>query len=400
MKGNVANGGVPGRIAFIHYPYGATCWIEARPFAFNVVKRLAESGWRVDLFLAEQQLPHIESFCSSNKIRLFYVQKTNTGIMGRRLESLFLILRFAIRRGYRCVFTAGQTAAFLGALVAHSSRCPLVYLNDEFPSFWGQGLRTRLEGWAARRADLIVMPDQEDGLRYPELARELGLPPGTFHVDIPNTPLIGRVIDTNYDWHARLGIPSGMKILLYAGTLCDAMQVPEILSSVPHWPRGAALLLHSHTGTSLSAVQNQFSHLTQGFPVFWSSEILADDEFNSLVAYVDGCFALYRSTGPNLDLIGMSSGKLMRSLACGTPVIASHQESLAFVENYGLGFQVRHPVDIPRAIEKLLEGREDWRNRCKEFCLKGAGSFDGGWARLCVTSPIALGGLDLCDPCS
>ncbi len=390
----------PGRIAFVHYPHGSNSWIEARPFAFNLVKKLADAGWRVDLFLWEERLPHIEAFCCANNIQLFYASQTNLGRVRRRLRPLTLAVRFAFRRGYRCVFTAGQIASYIGALIARASRCPLVCLNDEFPSFWGNGLLVKLEGWAMRRAQLIVMPDQEGGLRYPELERELGLPPDTPHVDIPNSPLIEQTLGVDCDWHARLGIPPGMKLFMHAGSLGDWTQIPEILSSIPYWPEGVGLLLHCHSHAGFERYRQQMEHLSAGYPVFWSSGPLPDVEFNSLVAYVDGCFALYRNTGPNLELMGMSTGKLMRSLACGTPVIASHQASLSFVETQRVGILVRHPVEIPRAIESLLQDREGWRERCSEYCLKGEGSFDGGWRRLLAMAPKALDGLDFANTLS
>src|SRR5262245_8379781 len=100
----------------------------------------------------------------------------------------------------------------------------------------------------------------------------------------------------------------------------------------------------ARTGWRLSAIPGR---------VFSTSGPLSHKSLNSLVAHCSGSLALYRNTGPNDLLIGTSSGKLMRSVMCGTPVIASSFDSLRFVSQEGIGVQVCHPSEIPAAIQKL-----------------------------------------------
>ena len=95
--------------------------------------------------------------------------------------------------------------------------------------------------------------------------------------------------------------------------------------------------------------RQQLSHLDVPGRVFWTSAPLSDKLLNSLVAHCNGSFALYRNMGPNILLTGTSSGKLMRSVMCGSPVIASSFDSLRFVSQEGIGVQVCHPVRNPRS---------------------------------------------------
>jgi glycosyltransferase involved in cell wall biosynthesis len=89
-----------------------------------------------------------------------------------------------------------------------------------------------------------------------------------------------------------------------------------------------------------------------------------------LVAHCNGSFALYRNTGPNISLTGTSSGKLMRSVMCGSPVIASHFDSLRFVSQEGIGVQVCHPSEIPAAIQELIRNEQTYREKCLSFATQ------------------------------
>ena len=220
----------------------------------------------------------------------------------------------------QCAFGLGQIGSYLGAVISLASRCPLVLLNDEFSSHFGHSHWDALERWAANRANVIIVPSAE---RIPHLAKELRLSDqrNTF-VEFRNTPNVSHPLERR-DWHALLGIPTGRRIFLNAGTLGDWAQVPEILSSIVHWPPDSVLLLHSRTPEQEGGYRQQLSHLHLPGRVFWTSAPLSAKLLNSLVAHCNGSFALYRNIGPNFLLTGTSSGKLMRSVMCGSPVIAS-----------------------------------------------------------------------------
>jgi hypothetical protein len=154
-----------------------------------------------------------------------------------------------------------------------------------------------------------------------------------------------------------------------AGSLTDWAQVPEILASVSYWPAEAVVLLHNSRASrdELASYRRQLSHLDNPERVFWSPDLLPENMLNSLVRYCTGSFALYRNTGPNFEQIGASSGKLMRSIVCGTPVITSNFDSLNFVSKEGVGLQVTHPSEIPGAVENLIRNTERYRTQCARF---------------------------------
>ena len=325
------------RIAFVYWPCPPPEWarLEAMPFAMNVIKRLTAADWDVDLFLWEKPIiDYREIFSGTVRVRY---QVTPKRMLYRRwpIRLAQLTARFMTCANYQCAFGLGQIGSYLGGIISLVSRCPLVILNDEFPSFLGLSPWARLERRAAERASVIIVPSAD---RIQHLTEELGLSnQGKTFVEFRNTPKLSRPSERR-DWHALLGIPSGKRIFLHAGTLSDVMQVPEILSSTIYWPEDAVLLLHSREPEQEGGNrQQQLAHLHVPGRVFWTSAALSENLLNSLVAHCSGCFALYRNLGPNSLLIGTSSGKLMRSVMCGSPVITSNSSRYDLSPKRALG---------------------------------------------------------------
>jgi len=251
-------------------------------------------------------------------------------------------------------------------------------LNDEFPSQVGQSIWTYLEKWSAHRANVIIVPsdDRKDRLIYEfDLEREKPF------VTIHNTPEVDQPL-AELDWHSRFGIPQSKRIFLHAGLLHDWAQIPEIMTSVRHWPKDLVLLLHSKSGDGAVSYRREFSHLQDPERIFWSFEPLSEGMLHSLISSVSGCFALYRNWDINTELIGASSGKLMRSIVCGTPVITSSFKSLEFVTRAGIGIQVNHPFEIPPAVHDLDNNAERYRKQCLLFSAEEKLRQDKAWDEL------------------
>ena len=334
------------------------------PFVVNLIRRLVAANWEVDVFLWERpRVDYREIFANTVRFRYQVLPKQ---VFYRRwpIQLAGLTARFMTCTNYQCAFGLGQTGSYLGGVISLASRCPLVILNDEFASYFGTSRWAPLERWAAERANVIIVPSAD---RIQHLTEELGLSnQGKTIIEFRNTPKESHPFEKR-DWHALLGIPSGKRIFLHAGTFADSMQVPEILSSTVYWPEDAVLLLHSRAPEQEGGYRQQLAHLDVPGRVFWTSAALSHKLLNSLVAHCSGCFALYRNMGPNFLLIGTSSGRLMRSVMCGSPVIASSFESLRFVSQEGIGVQVSHPSGIPAAIQELTRNEQAYRERCSSF---------------------------------
>jgi glycosyltransferase involved in cell wall biosynthesis len=371
------------RIAFVYAPgpsHGLTvpdaARLETMPFAINTIMRLAAADWKIDVFLWESPLVDYHEIFPAN-VRFRYEVLPRRIFHGMR--PIRLTARFMWCTNYGCAFGLGQIGSYLGAVISLASRCPLVLLNDEFSSHFGHNHWDALERWAAKHANAIIVPSAE---RISHLEKELRLSDqGKRFVEFRNTPNVSHPLEKR-DWHALLGIPSGRRIFLNAGTLGDWAQVPEMLCGVVHWPPDSVLLLHSRTPEQEDGYRQQLSHLHVPGRVFWTSAPLPDKLLNSLVAHCNGSFALYRNIGPNIFLTGTSSGKLMRSVMCGSPVIASGFDSLRFVSREGIGVQVSHPSEIPAAIQELSRNERTYREKCLSFATREVMREQQSWEAL------------------
>jgi glycosyltransferase involved in cell wall biosynthesis len=348
------------RIAFVYAPHAPSA-LETMPFALNIIARLAATDCEVDVFLWERPLVDYREIFPTT-VRFRYQVMPYRIFYG--IRPVVLTARFMSCTNYACAFGLGQIGSYLGAVISLVSRCPLVLLNDEFPSAFGHNPWGALERWAAQRANVIIVPSAD---RIPHLAEELGLSDQRKKfVEFRNTPKVSHPLEKR-DWNAVLGIPSGKRIFLNAGTLSEWSQIPEILCSTVHWPSDSVLLLHSKTPEKEGSYRQQLSHLDVPGRVFWTAAPLSDKLLNSLVAHCNGSFALYRHIGPNDLLMGTSSGKIMRSVMCGSPVIASSFDSLRFVSQEGIGVQVSHPSEIQAAIQELIRNERAYREKCLRF---------------------------------
>lgn len=378
------------RVAFIFFPHlPETTPLDTMPFASYIIGWLTSSGYHIDVF-------HLSELNSSNRIGLYpanvsykYVRMYTTRHKMRFVE---LTLRFARYRHYKCVFSVGLIGSYIGGLISASSRCPFVLLNDEFPSMYAPSRWLSLERWAAHRADVIVVPSDD---RCTTLRKEWRLSDDKPFVTICNTPELTSPL-LHMDWHSLIGIPYGKKIFIHAGSIADWAQVPEILAGVSYWPDDAVLLLHnSRSRDEFARYRKELSHLDLPNKVFWSSDLLPEDKLNSLISVCTGSFALYRNAGPNMEQIGTSSGKLMRSIVCSTPVITSSFELLEFVAKEGLGIQVTHPSEIPAAVDNLIRNEKSYRKRCAMFAASEKPLRERAWNKIVECVRRASNGVDL-----
>ena len=85
----------------------------------------------------------------------------------------------------------------------------------------------------------------------------------------------------------------------------------------------------------------------------------------------------------------------MRSIVCGTPVITSSFASLTFVSKEGLGIQVKHPAEIPAAVDNLMRDRENYRERCTLFARSEKALKEKAWSEILQYVRSAPNGVDL-----
>ncbi len=160
--------------------------------------------------------------------------------------------------------------------------------------------------------------------------------------------------------HAALGLDPTTKILLYMGELSSNWSgIDEILTSTAYWPLGWVLLLHHRYGGDRAKELSRRARLGSRGNVFISPfQTLPASQLCRLLTAVDVGVAFYRpkydhpSSGKNLAIIGMASGKFSTYLQHGVPVIVNELgEMSSHVRTSGLGRVVSRASEIPSVLE-------------------------------------------------
>jgi glycosyltransferase involved in cell wall biosynthesis len=377
-----------GRIAFINCrTYTGGSGLITIPFAFNTVLKL-QHEWQIDLLLGE--LPNTEYNCQlSANVNLRFIHKALT----RRsyLKEADLLRSCLTRINYSAVFGMGQIGVYIAYILAKLNRCPLIVFNDEFPSCFGRSRWTEKEAKALRNADIICVPDIN---RVKTLCREVpGIASKTF-IEILNTPIRDGTALPKLNWHQRLGLKPGTIPVICAGGMGDHNQIPELLYSVHSWPDKYVLILRGNNPVFAGEYRDTLRHLDIPNRTIWYLDPLSTADFESLFQYCRASVALYRWQGDNMIEMGKASGKILRSISLGVPVIATNFPSLSFVASSRTGVLINHPSEISSAIQRIDASHSDFSSRCIEFG-QSVLSYENCWAQLKMSiervSGLALG---------
>lgn len=338
------------------------------PFGLNVIQILDKKGYKIDVFLSEYSNNSYKDIFSKNvKIHFInqnYLWRNKVSLAFFMVTKYFkLISFFKLRNKYDLIFGTGSAGITLGAILKKlNKQSKFIYLNDEFPLLGNKTIWVENEIKNALHADFVSTPDE---VRFTPLCQQIPGLNKIKHFTLPNSPLIGELENIpKIDWHSRLNINKSKKIFLMAGGMYEIYQLPELLVSVEKWPNDTVLLLKGKS--DLLNIKRSFSHLNLKDKVIWNDDFLTPNELHSLIKYCSASICLYRDINDNFKFVGKSSGKLMRSIALGNPVIASKSDSLNFVENLGIGKLVYHPNEIPKAVQYVIDNDKS----LKESCLK------------------------------
>lgn len=331
------------------------------PFGLSLAKMLDRAGHELELFLGEEANGGYDPLFSARTRTHFLDKKMLWERPGRvQYWLLKLYLRFITRAAhYELVISSGQVGNVLGGMLAESQRCSWIFLSDEFPETFRMQPWLDKEKESARFADLIVVPDET---RFEKLAAQVGGIGSKPWVTLPNTPLqedLNNLPEIN--WEEELGLPSDSAVFLQAGGIYDFNQIAESMFTAGSWVEPAVLLINGEENPFHP--RSAYQHLECPKKVYWNLNRFSDNEFHSLIRHSVASFGLYRNQS-DLDYVGKSSGKIMRSLGCGRPVIASDLFSLKFIEEMDLGVLVNHPSEIPEAVKRILANKEDYEKRC------------------------------------
>lgn len=360
---------------FYGRPYLTGVPLVGMPFAANIVYWCEASGHDVDVYIAEEPEVskaelQVSSFVCVRSLNRFYGRLR--GWRFRLAAGLAML-----STSYDLVVGVGPIGSHFAAAFARRWRCPLIVCSDELPSsFAGQvGSELGLDAYA--KADVIAIPDIA---RWSKLVEQV---PGLAHKPIFELPNIPFRCDAPFvdSVLLDLGLPSDKKLVTFTGGLGGWNQVPEMLASVPTWGEDYVLVMRPFPHRSADcAERRELEHLAHP-RVRWIENTDVDDRVvNSLFKRSLCTLGLYRDMGPNVAHVGLSSGKVMRSIACGTPVIVSRVGFGDSMTVAGVGREVSHPLEIGPMLEEVDAKRSQMSQKCEAFAM--AHDYTKAWEKV------------------
>lgn len=325
------------------------------PFGINPVIKMAEMGLEIDLYLTQSQTNYYQQIFPSN-VKVHFMDNKfiwGSGRAKRFIAKIFIYIFFkTFFKKYDIIWGAGQVGISLAGFVNYFKRVKLIYLSDEFAHVYHKSYWKKLEYYFSKKANYFIVPDES---RLEITCNTVGLLPnkGFF---FPNIPLSVKI--QNKDWYKKLNISSNSKIILLAGGLGFENNVDPILSVFPLTPKDVYLVVVGKTAEYESSLIFNHSRI-----IFINQEF-SDEEIAGLIS-VSTCCLGYYSDKEDLCYVGKSSGKIMRSLLIGTPVIATDFDSLKFIEEEKMGTLITKPLELIEAINYCIQNQKELRANIK-----------------------------------
>lgn len=341
------------------------------PFGLNVLYFLLKDGYEVEIYLLENYSDKYEEILPT-KPKINFIGNLLRGNYNR-VKYLRIKLELLTKFNCKNIIAIGQ----MGAAAANSifgKNKNIAYFNDEFPSIFKNKFLANREIELIKRASIVALPDfcrlagLEEDIKFKIEQKKV--------VEFINSPCW---INANHikkvDWHSKLGIDYSKKIVLFSGGLGPALQVTEMLTSVKLWPEDFILVMNSSNLKGLEALRKSLPHLDIADKIIWLDSELSEDDFHSLIASSFCNICLYSNLNSNLFTVGKSSGKAMRSLLLGVPVICSDFPSFDFIKKNKLGSCIVHPLELADALNYLKENQIEIIENCKNYAATQIDNF-------------------------
>ncbi len=295
---------------------------------------------------------------------------------------------------YDLVFGVDPEGAIRAHAYAQRFGLPFVYVSFEI--FYWDELNTddkiaqkQQEYEAGHAAAFVLIQDPWRGALFLE---QNELPEERLEY-LPVAPCSFPLVERNDLLRERYGIPSGKTVVLHSGSFDSWTCAVELLENAPYWPEEFVVVVHTRYRPDPNEEYTQLLREAQGDRLIVDHEPLPADEYEKLVASADIGLVLYKSITDedrwethylqkNLQVIGLSSGKMSCYLKCGVPVVSLAQEAYdELLTEYGFGENVSTFDDIPGALERLRDNLEAHRAEAKRFFEEQL-AFDLHWPRV------------------
>jgi len=176
----------------------------------------------------------------------------------------------------------------------------------------------------------------------------------------------GDVIYEKSDYlYNKLKIDKSKKIILYFGTLYSTRFIDHIVKMADEINDDMVIVLHGFGfGIRNTNRLKYLQSIANKSKVFFSFELVPEDEIVKLISSAHIGFALYDSSNPNDSLIALSSAKIAYYSKCGVPIIVIDTSSVkALLDEFHFGEAINSISEIPNKIDLIFENYDNYRKQ-------------------------------------
>ena len=317
------------------------------------IAAMAARGWGVDVYTSYQAFHPIPYF-DNPSIRLFFFGSTC-------FDYLKLVKKIIFRKPrYDWIVAVPQHSLYYAALAAKISGTKLACLSDEI--YDSRQTAGRIEKkWKSReisahqQCDFTIALDRVRA-DYVREVNQLGQAHPIFVV--PNSlPGCSVRLQSRY-YQDVLAIPESDKILLHIGSGWWKLDFSQINEVSRGWKNRTVLVFQSRYHDSILNGHDKMRINRNVLPYSFLGHAVSSAHIG---------LAMYKDTGVNMRLIGLSSGKIALCMKYSLPVITTRLPSLTWVEEEGCGVLVDDIAQTEAACEKILSNYEFYVQNVKNY---------------------------------
>jgi glycosyltransferase involved in cell wall biosynthesis len=231
-----------------------------------------------------------------------------------------------------------------------------------------QRKRKRQEIACSRKAHFTIIQDQ---WRAQALAQENGIALSRM-ILVPNAPIGIARRKPNNEYRQILGIPLDKKVILCVGGIGYTTMILEVIEAANNLPNDYILVLQSRKRPSeKNDYHDQIARKANPEKVKIFLDPIPTEKYRAFVDSADVGVAMYRACvydspdtfSKNVNVMGLSSGKMAGYLYSGLPVVVNNMNGpKEFVETNECGKWVNNSSEIANVLENIFQNYDFYSN--------------------------------------
>ena len=352
------------RALFLAHP-----WAQVSTPPLMTARFLAESGYKVDMFVAFSPALHGLGICvpelNHPAIRILPSDPNKAAVPARLSDGTLLpkehwaAVELASKMRTIYSWVIGFDPGGLAQAAAAAEQCGVPYVYHSLEIEDQPGPAKDLERRLSQGALYTLTQDEQ---RADILAHLNRIPRSSIYVSTNSS--MGASLAEKDRFFKDL-FPIGDRITVIAtGTLLPITCVDTILTSTARWPKDFVLVLHGWIpDPNFRADVEKYIALSDN--VFLSTKILPPHDKFRIFQGADIGLVFFNPTNHNLKFAAGSAGKLYDFMRCGVPIIGNDIPGMsALVAESGCGLVIPDASALPQALPLVAKRHAMFRQNC------------------------------------